>query len=413
VVESRPALHAALQELAGFNTTPELGGVTREVFTPTYMRALSFLRSRMESVGLQTRVDAMGNLIGLYRGREPGLARVLSGSHFDTTLNAGRYDGVVGVLGAIEALAMLRERGVQPRRSIEVIGFAGEEPRFGLGCLGSRAMMGRLSRADLDRLRDREGTSLTDALRDAGLQPDALGGVRVNPEAVHAFVELHVEQGGILDGAGVGLGIVTAIAAAHDIRVTVRGTATHSGATPMRERHDALAGAIEALAEVEPAALASPSGTTVATVGVLQVLPGAVNVVPGEVRAVIDVRDSNLDARRQVVERVLATLAATCERRGLTWEAETVQENTPAQCSAAAVDAFREAATKLDIEHLEMTSGAYHDAVSFAPEVPIGMVFVPSEGGLSHCPEEYTAPADIDRGVAVLALALERLADSA
>jgi len=403
-------LHAALDRLASLNDDPGAGGITREVFTPTYRRAAEQVAAAMEDAGLSVRTDAFGNLRGRLPGAEPDAAAVLSGSHFDTTLNAGRYDGVVGVLGAIAAVRRLRADGFAPRRPIEVVGFAGEEPRFGSGCIGSRAFMGALARADLDRMRDRDGVSLADALRAYGLDPDAVPEAAEAASAVHAFVELHIEQGAVLEAAGVPIGVVTRIAAPHDLGLDWIGAATHAGATPMDLRRDALAGAAEAMVELERLARAAPSGTAVGTVGVLRVDPGAINVVPGAVRMEVDIRDSDLEARTGVVEGFLSAARAIAARRGLELKVETITEDTPAECSPLVVEAAAAAAEELGVPHRRMISGAYHDAMVLGAEIPMGMIFVPSTGGVSHHPDEYTAPADVDRGVAVLAGTMARLA---
>jgi ureidoglycolate amidohydrolase len=407
---AHPDLHAAIGRLAEFNDDPEAGGITREVYTPTYREGLEYVIALMREAGLEPRLDAFGNLFGRWASSEPGAPAVLTGSHVDTTLNAGRYDGVVGVLGAIEAVRALRDSGFEPRRTIEVIAFAGEEPRFGTGCIGSRAMLGALDRDDLDSLRDRGGTSLAVALTGAGFDPERLADARLDPAKVHAFVELHIEQGAVLESHGEPIGVVEAIAAPHDFRVALRGAATHSGATPMRLRRDALAGAAEAMVELERLAKSSPSGTTVGTVGVLRVRPGAINVVPGEVELDVDVRDSDLAAREDTIDQFLAATAEIAERRNLELEVTTIVEDTPAPCAPLVVNAAVAACEELGLEFRRMISGAYHDAMVLAAEVPIGMLFVPSARGISHHPDEHTDAADIDRGVDVLAGTLARLA---
>jgi hydantoinase/carbamoylase family amidase len=407
---AHPELHAAIARLAEFNDDPEAGGITREVFTPTYRAGVDFVIGLMHDAGLETRLDAFGNLFGRWAGSDPDAAAVLTGSHVDTTLNAGRYDGVVGVLGAIAAIRALRDQGVRPRRSLEVIAFAGEEPRFGTGCIGSRAIMGDLNRADLDRLHDRDGTSLAAALTEAGFDPERIADARLDTGRVHAFVELHIEQGAVLEAHGDPIGVVEAIAAPHDFRVTLRGAATHSGATPMRLRRDALAGAAEAMIELERLALASASGTTVATVGVLRARPGAINVVPGEVELDVDVRDSDQTAREQTIDAFLARAREIAERRKLELEVTPIVEDTPAPCAPLVIDAAVAACEELDLPFRRMTSGAYHDAMVLAAGVPIGMIFVPSARGISHHPDEHTDAEDIDRGVDVLAGTLARLA---
>jgi hydantoinase/carbamoylase family amidase len=403
-------LHDAIAELAGFNDDPAAGGITREVYTPTYRAALDRVAAWMREARLEVRLDAVGNLFGRWTGADPAAPRVLTGSHVDTTLNAGRYDGVLGVLGAIEAVHALRDGGATPRRSIEVVAWAGEEPRFGTGCVGSRAAAGRLDRADLDRLRDRDGTTMADALRSAGLDPDELDAARIDPDGVHALVELHIEQGAVLETAGESIGVVTAIAAPHDLRLTLHGAATHAGATPMHARRDALAGAAEAMMELERLVRASPSGTTVGTVGVVRVRPGAINVVPGEVELDVDIRDSDLGARTEVVGSVLAAARAIAARRGLDLDVTPLVEDTPVQSDPRVVEAAEAAVRELGLPFRRMTSGAYHDAMIMAPRLPIGMIFVPSVGGISHHPDEHTEPRDLERGVQVLAGTLARLA---
>jgi hydantoinase/carbamoylase family amidase len=404
------ALHEAIAELAQFNDDPGAGGITREVYTPTYASALEWVAERMRAAGLQTRLDVVGNLFGRWPGADPDAPIVLTGSHVDTTLNAGRYDGVLGVLGAIEAVRALRAAGVCPRRGIDLVAWAGEEPRFGTGCVGSRAAAGELEPADLDRLRDRDGTSMADALRTAGFEPDRLAQARIDPDSVHALVELHIEQGIVLETHGDPIGAVTAIAAPHDFRLTFRGAATHAGATPMGLRRDALAGAAEAMVALERLARESPSATTVGTVGVLRLRPGAINVVPGEVELDVDIRDSDLAAREQVVGAVVAAAREIAERRDLDVAITPIVEDVPVLCDPRVVQASEAACRELGLACRRMTSGAYHDAMVLGRHVPVGMIFVPSAGGVSHHPDEYTAPEDLDRGVQVLAGTLARLA---
>ena len=397
-----------LEKLATFNRSPELGGVTREVFTPEYFAAMDLVSGFMEKAGLEVRTDSFGNLFGRWEG-ESGRT-VLTGSHFDTTLNAGKYDGTVGVLGGIEALGLLREEGFTPGSSLEVVAFAGEEPRFGVGCIGSRAAVGDLSREDLDVLRDRDGVSIAEALEEAGLDPDAVDDARLNYSGYRAFVELHVEQGAVLEDEGLPVGVVRKIAAPHDLQIVIRGSAMHSGSTPMYMRRDASVGAAEALVELERLAKESDSGSMVATAGVMKVGPGAINVIPGEVVMEIDVRDSELDVREQVIEDFLGTLGEICGRRNLKYSVEEIVQDVPQECSPEIVRAAEEACEQLEVPYLPMISGAYHDAMVLAQEIPMGMIFVPSAGGISHSPDEFTAPEDITRGVRVLAHTLARLA---
>jgi ureidoglycolate amidohydrolase len=408
VAASADWLGDQIERLAGFNDAPELGGVTREVFTPTYGRAAEHVANLMEDVGLVTRVDAFGNLFGRWAvdGEEPV---VLTGSHIDTTLNAGRFDGVVGVLGAIEAVRVLREEGLRPRLPIEVVAFAGEEPRFGTGCIGSRALVGELTRADLDDLRDRDGVTLAAAMAASGADPERLAEVVLPPGSVAAMVELHVEQGAVLERAGIPIGIVERIAAPHDLRVVIDGDARHSGSTPMALRRDALLGAAEAAIALESVALASPSPTVVATAGAITGEPGAINVIAGRATLLVDIRDTDRSARDAVTEAFLTELQQICARRNLTFSVETLAEDAPLVCAPAIVSALRDAARRQGTAALDMASGAYHDAMIIGRHFPAGMIFAPSVGGISHSPEEHTALSDLLPAVAVLAGALAEL----
>jgi hydantoinase/carbamoylase family amidase len=395
-----------IAELAEINDETIGTGITREVYTPSYTRSVAVVRTWMTQAGLVTREDAVGNLFGRLEGSEKELPALLTGSHFDTTLDAGRYDGVLGVLGAIEAVERLPAR---PRRSIEVIGFAGEEPRFGAGCIGSRAMIGALSRADLDHMVDRDGVSVAAAMRSVGLDPDAVGRARIEPAAYCGHLELHIEQGPELEAAGIAVGVVERIAAPHDLRVTLTGMARHAGSTPMGARRDAFTAACEIGLAVERLARGSRSGTAVGTVGVVRVEPGAVNVIPGRVSIDIDIRDSDLAARTEVVDGVLTTIRNVGEHRGVGVEIETTVHDLPAACAPEIVAAVRDACETEAISWQAMISGAYHDAMVLGAELPMGMIFVPSRDGLSHHPDEFTAPEGLELGVCVLTGALRTL----
>lgn len=403
-------LHTAIAELAEIDSVHEGGGLTREVYTPEYSRAVAYVSALMEEVGLAVGQDAVGNLLGRWAGSDPAAPAVWTGSHVDTTLNAGAYDGVLGVLGAVDAVGRLRAEGFEPRASIEVIAFAGEEPRFGAGCIGSRAMIGELPRHELDTMVDRAGVSIAAAMRTVGLDPDKIGEAEFDPAGVDAFVELHIEQGAVLEQRGVGLGVVERIAAPHQLRVTFSGKPRHAGSTPMALRLDALCGAAELVLAVERLARESPSGTTVGTVGTVAVAPGAVNVIPGEVTVDVDVRDVVLDPREQVVASIEEATAEIAARRGLESVVRQMVFDTPAPCDPRIVATVRSACEELGTPYLEMTSGAYHDAMVLGARVPIGMIFVPSRDGLSHHPEEYTEPAQLELGVKVLTRTLAKLA---
>jgi ureidoglycolate amidohydrolase len=405
-----PSLHTRIDQLARLQSEVLGAGITREVYTPVYSEATALVADWMQKAGLETRLDAAGNLFGRWSGSDPQLPAVWTGSHFDTTLNAGAYDGVLGVLGAVAAAEQLRAAGFVPRRTIEVIGFAGEEPRFGAGCIGSRALIGALQRSELDTMADRDGVTIAAAMRTVGLDPDRIAEAQFDPAAVAAFLELHIEQGAVLEQRGIPVGVVERIAAPHQLRVTLTGEARHAGSTPMALRLDALGGAAEVILAVERLARESASGTTVGTVGTVAVEPGAVNVIPGAVTLDIDVRDVVLDAREEVVRAIRAATDEISARRGLSAALRDVVFDRPAPCDPQIVATVRAVCDELGTPYLDMASGAYHDAMVLGAQVPIGMIFVPSRDGLSHHPDEYTEPAQLDLGVKVLAGTLAKLA---
>ena len=322
-----------LQVLATFSAAPA-PAVTRVVFTEPDRAARAYVRSLCTAAGLSLREDAVGNVFARWAGDDPSLPAVCTGSHIDAIPNAGMYDGTVGVLGALEAIRALQASGLRPRRSIELLMFTSEEPtRFGIGCLGSRLLSGLLDAGAGTRLRDRDGATLDDARRAAGFTGD-LADVALPPGHYAAFVELHIEQGPLLEQRGLGLGVVTAIAAPASLRVTIDGEGGHAGAVLMPERRDAfLAGAEIALA-VEAAARATEAIDTVATTGVCHVFPGAVNSVPSRCDLEIDVRDIDRDRRDAVLARIEAACGDVAARRRVSVTTQVINADPPARCDA-------------------------------------------------------------------------------
>jgi len=325
-----------LERLAEFSDAPA-PAVTRVVFSEADLAARRFVKGECAAAGLAVREDAVGNTFARWAGAEPDLPAVGTGSHIDAIPHSGRYDGTVGVLGGLEAVRVLREAGFQPRRSIELVMFTSEEPtRFGIGCLGSRLLSGSLDASAGERLKDGDGRSLNEVRQGAGFD-GSLGDVRLPRGYYHAFVELHIEQGPLLERKQIPLGVVTAIAAPASLRITIEGEGGHAGAVLMPDRHhDAFLGACEIALALEAAAKATGAIDTVATTGVCQVFPGAVNSIPSRVQLAVDVRDIN-EARRN---HVLDSLARACERvaaaRGLKVEREVLNADAPAVCDAMA-----------------------------------------------------------------------------
>jgi len=397
-------LWGELQELARI-TEAQAPAVTRVVFTPHDRQARQWLRDRCQAAGLALREDAIGNVFARWEGTEPSLPPVVTGSHTDAIPNAGAYDGTVGVLGGLEALRALREAGFQPRRSLEVLMFTSEEPtRFGIGCLGSRLMARAALPAKVDLLRDAEGKTVREAAREAGYS-GALEEVAVQEGAIGAFIELHIEQGPLLEKEKIEIGVVTAIAAPASMRIGFEGEGGHAGTVLMPERRDALCGAAELVLAVEAAGRAG-SADTVATTGVLRPFPGAINSVPSKALLEIDVRDVAQAPRDAAVERILTAAAEIGQRRQLNVRAEMINADPPATSSPVLLQAIEDSCRHQGRTFRRMPSRAYHDSLFMARLCPTAMIFIPCRGGVSHRPDEYSTPESVAQGTAVLAEAL-------
>ena len=384
--------------------------VTRVVFTEPDRQAREFVHQLAEDAGLTRRVDPIGNTFYRWEGTRPDRPAVATGSHIDAIPGAGRFDGTVGVLGGIEAIRALKRAEFAPERSIELILFTSEEPtRFGVGCLGSRGMAGVLDGDGLAALVDGAGKTLDQVRAEAGFV-GSLADVQLAAGRYAAFVELHIEQGPLLERAGLPIGIVSAIAAPAALRISLEGEGGHAGTVLMPDRRDALCAAAEVILAVETAAQSSGSPDSVATVGVCRVDPGAVNGIPSRVTLEVDIRDIAPEPRDRVVAEVRATAEQVAARRGLRSEIQTLNLDPPATCGPAIVQAVEASCRDLNLPTLAMVSRAYHDALFMARVAPTGMIFIPSLGGYSHRPEEYSTPEEIAQGVAVLARTLARLA---
>ena len=398
-----------IDELAMISEAPA-PVVTRVLFSEADRRGREYVRRAAREAGLAVREDPVGNLFARWEGSEPGLAAVGSGSHTDAIPNAGRYDGVVGVLGAFEALAALKRGGFRPRRPMEVVMFTAEEPtRFGLGCLGSRLMAGSITVEKARALRDRDGRTLDELRASAGCS-GPLERVRLPAGHYHAFVELHIEQGPVLEAAGVPIGIVERIAGPSSYRVTLHGEGGHAGAVLMPERHDAMLAGAEIALAVERAAKATASPDTVGTVGVFRVEPGAVNSVPFKAYLEIDLRDSGLETRSRALAEIRAAADAACARRGVTIEFEEINADPPAVGDPRTIEIAEAVCAELGMRSMRMVSRAYHDSLFMSRVSPTTMIFIPCRNGWSHRPEEFASPEHIAGGAQVLAHTLARLA---
>ncbi|WP_211260844.1 M20 family metallo-hydrolase [Amycolatopsis jejuensis] len=416
-MSSNPDLLAAIPErceadLIGLSRIhdPDSEGWTRTVFSDPYRESREWIRARMIDVGLEVHPDGAGNLVGVLPGRNPAASPLVTGSHTDTVRGGGRFDGAVGVLGALEAVRLLREHDLQLDRDLLVIDFLGEESNeFGLSCMGSRALAGELSAADLDR-QDHHGTRLGDRYAAFGIDPSGVlaSSGWAKTRALHRYVELHVEQGPLLEESGVPIGVVTAIAGIERILATFTGRPDHAGTMPMGDRRDALVAAAEAVLAVRQEGCGAPVHG-VATTSQLVSEPGSPNVVPGRVRMQAEMRSVDpgwlSEAQRRLTEKI--TLQASAY--GVDVDFEWSHDNECRPASPSVHQTISSAVDSLGIAWEPVPSGATHDAVHMARLCPMGMIFVPSQGGRSHCPEEWSELDHIATGVQVLAMTLVEL----
>ncbi|HEY5381979.1 MAG TPA: M20 family metallo-hydrolase [Acidobacteriaceae bacterium] len=401
--------------------------VTRIVFTPRDLAARAWLKSLATNAGFSVREDAAGNTFLRWEGTDPKLGIVGTGSHTDAIPHAGMYDGTVGVLGGLEALRGLKESGFQPRRSLEVLMFTSEEPtRFGIGCIGSRLLGGAFDPDSADKIRDRlheidpnapEGLTLREVREAAGFH-GPLARVKLPANYFAAWIELHIEQGPLLERDNIQLGIVTNIAAPASYRFTVEGFGGHAGALLMPDRRDALCAAADLILSVERHALtanarakaAGHSGVdTVATVGMVAVHPGAVNSVPSRVQLTLDIRDTDVARRNAVMAALHADIETIQRQRNVHITEDLINADSPALSDPHILATLESVCKSEGASYRRMVARAYHDTSFIAPIAPVAMLFIPCRNGVSHRPDEYSTPEAIALGVHVLALTLAKL----
>ena len=384
-------------------------GINRLAFTDADWAGRQYIIDRMTDAGLSIAIDDFGNVIGYKSGKNPELPVVMVGSHTDSVPNGGNYDGVVGVLSAIEVIRSMIDDGYEHDHTIAVVDFMCEESgRFGNATLGSKAMRGELTVQDLHRLVDKQGISLYEALKGRNLNPDGIETMAYK-RPVKSFTEIHIEQGKVLEHEQKTIGIVTGIAAPERFYVTIRGNADHSGATPMNLRHDALCGASKIILGIEEIASMQEEPPVVGTVGVVEVTPGAMNVIPGAVKLGVDIRSISKVARNSVVTLVKEFIDITAEKRGLSYTIETIAQDHPVEMHPAMIREIEEAVKSVGVEYMTIPSGAGHDAMHWAEVVPTGMIFIPCRDGISHNPAEFAEMDDIVTGVEVLDKVLRKL----
>jgi hydantoinase/carbamoylase family amidase len=387
-----------LDELARFSS--DKGALTRLYLTPEHKAAALQVQAWMGEAGMLAAIDAVGTVVGRYEGDRPGLPALLLGSHIDTVRNAGKYDGNLGVVAAVEAVAALYARGLRLPYAIEVLGFGDEEGvRFPVTLTGSRTVAGTLDPAALDA-EDADRVSVREALQQFGCNPFQIPDIPRRKEDVLGYVELHIEQGPVLEAEDLPVGVVTAIAGASRFMVDLTGVAGHAGTVPMRLRKDAGAAAAEMMLAVERTAL--ETADLVATVGRVEVMPGAVNVIPSEVRLTIDIRSPSDQVRNDAIARLSGELGAIAARRGVGLRMTRSYDAAAATCAAWLVEKLEAAVGRSGIRPLRLPSGAGHDGLAIISLCPIGMLFVRCKGGISHNPAESITVEDADDAVRVL-----------
>ncbi len=404
-------LTSELAELAAFSAL-EAPEVSRIVFSEHDLRARAWLKDLCAQAGLDVREDAVGNTFARWHGSDREAPAVGTGSHIDAIPHSGRYDGTVGVLAGLEAIRALQAASFVPRRSLELLLFTSEEPTlFGLGCLGSRLLTGSLEVSVDTTMKDAAGRTLREIRTAAGFTGD-LASVRLPDNYYDSFVELHIEQGPLLERRGVPVGVVTAIAAPASLRLEIYGQGGHAGAVLMRDRHDAFLAAAEIALALEKAALATGSIDSVATTGVCDLFPRVSNGIASRVHLEADIRDIDGVRRDGMIEHLERTCEDVATRRGVSISIEIINRDAPCACAPKIVDAISAVCTESNLPFDRMVSRAYHDSLFMARICPTAMLFIPCRNGVSHRPDEYASPEAIAQGTLVLAQTLARLSES-
>lgn len=380
----------------------EDGGIDRLAFSDADLEGRDYVISLLEEAGLTVRVDLAGNIFGRLEGEVVSLSPIMVGSHIDSVPAGGKYDGPLGTLGALECVVTLEEIGIKPRHPIEVVVFVNEEG----GKTGSRVLAGEFRSEEL-KLESASGYTIEEGIRRLGGDPDRLREAMISAGEVAGFLELHVEQGAVLERSGIQIGVVEGIVGIRRWNAVVRGSANHAGTTPMDQRRDALLGAAR-LVEAVNRVVRSLPGSQVATVGRLQVSPGAPNVIPGEAHLSIEIRALTMTRIQEVMDGIRREADAIGSDNGTPIEIEEFYLSGAAPTDERFRHWVESSAEDLGLSHRRMPSGAGHDAQAVAHFAPVGMIFVPSVGGLSHHPEEYSRPEDIEAGANVLLGALLR-----
>ena len=401
-----------IETLAQFSCVEGIG-CTRFTYTKEFAQARDYIVSEMKAAGLTVREDAVGTVIGRLEGKNPNAPILMTGSHFDTVKTGGRFDGPAGVTAALETARTLHDEGFVPECPIEFVALPEEEgARFGGGLMGSRAMCGKLTQAEVDTYKDWDGVTIAEAMKGYGLDPTKIADAKRTPGEIGAFIELHIEQGPILENNRTDVGIVEAIVGLRCFDVVVTGRSDHAGTTPLHMRADTMLATAKAIVAATEKAKELNDGT-VLTFGRVETIPGAFNIVAKEARFSVDCRSRGIESVNTVIDVIRASLEqSVAENPGLSFEMEEKTSALPVQMKAEVQELLEKHAAELDISTRKMLSGAGHDAMIMGSLCDVAMVFVPSKDGRSHVPEEWTDYADLQKGVELVYRAIKELASS-
>jgi len=390
-----------IEALSQFNSSPGLG-LTRFSLTEADRNAREYLRGELKKLGLEVYEDAAGSLFGRRKGEDDTLPVIMIGSHFDSVKNGGNFDGPAGVIMALEIMRVLHENNIKTKYPIEFVAMIEEEGgRFGGGVFGSRAMAGLVDYEQLKRNKDENGISMAEAFEAFGFDPAKIKDAARLPESIKAFIELHIEQGPILESSGLDIGIVDFIVGISQTRITVTGRPDHAGTTPMHMRADPLSAAAHVISKISSYAVAEGNGT-VATVGTMKVSPGAANIVPGSVTFTVDIRSKNNDNIEAVKSKIHKEFEALTKRTDISYEILDLLSVKPVKMDPQISALFEKSANKNQFTYKAMSSGAGHDAMIMGAVTSVGLIFVPSKDGRSHCPEEWTDYKDLQKGIELI-----------
>ncbi|MDM5228252.1 Zn-dependent hydrolase [Cytobacillus sp. NJ13] len=397
------------ENIAGFTSTPGKG-CTRFSYSKEDRRVREYLFARMEELEMDIKVDAIGNIRATY-GKELNRPSIMIGSHHDTVKNGGKYDGLTGVLAALEIIRVLKEEKAELQQPIELVSFAEEEgSNFGITMLGSKVFAGKYNLEELKTIKNSEGKSVYETAKDFGLEIDQAERDILQRGEIDAMIELHIEQGQILESQQKSIGIVQAIAGMRTYKVTIEGDSNHAGTTPMDLRSDPMAGAAEIISQVRKTAKYDALPTTVATVGKLECRPNIPNVIPQKVEFYVDIRDVEARGVEIVSGKLAQKIKEVSDEHSLKSTIGLVGESKTVKLSSKLIEKIEKTAIEQGFDYLKVNSGAVHDTAMLSGLTDIGMIFIPSKGGKSHCPEEYTSEKDIKAGCDLLLNVVRKLA---